>query len=82
MATSKKNGSESPEQHITIAAVNLDKSVLIVDIGGTEDASHGAQYMSVMYAYLASSTDITIETPVTYAGFPDFRASWQVIEFY
>ena len=56
--------------------------MLIVDIGGTEDASHGAQYMSVMYAYLAFSTDITIETPVTYAGFPDFRASWQVIEFY
>lgn len=73
---------ESTEQNITIAPVNLDKAVLIVDIGGTEDVIYGTQYMSPMYSYFASSSCVTIATAAPYGGFPDFRASWQVIEFY
>ena len=74
--------SGSKEQHITISAVNLGKSVLIVDIGGINDSDYDSRYINTMYAYLASSTDITIKTPDDYAGLFHFRASWQVIEFY
>lgn len=73
---------ENTEQHITIAPVNLDKAVLIVDIGDESGDTYSSEYLSAVYAYFASSTSITISSANTFPGMASFRASWQVIEFY